>query len=399
MAHAKHTFCRICDPHCPLVAEFNDEGKVIRLSPDPGHPSGGIACHKGLSYLEVHNDPDRINWPLKRTNSRSEVRGDFALTDWDSAMADIGRRLKSIRDQFGPNSIAVYFGNGWAFNAAGLLMLGQFQDAIGTRMRFSAATQDTINKFVAAGEIYGSTDSLMSPDLYNTDYLLCLGSNPKVSRWALLSTPNDGMDVIKRITRRGGKVRFVNPRRIESSTVETGPTLQVKPGTDVYFLAALLHEIDRRGGIDEALVARHGKNVEELRAFCRQYPAQKVAPVIGLDARTVEEVAAEIMAAKSAALYMATGVNQSQQGVLCYWLVEMINFVTGNLGRRGGSYKPNGLLNFSPPLAPLQPLKTSVGTFDLPDPWDSPQCRPSCCRTSSTTAMCERSSTWGVTRC
>lgn len=150
---AKHTFCRICDPHCPLLAEFDDKGKVIRLSPDFDHPSGGLACHKGLSYLEVHTNPDRLNWPQKRANPRSEVRGDFVETDWDAAMADIGRQLKSVRDRHGPDAVAVYMGNPWSFDASAIMTVGQFEDAIGTRMRFSANTQDTANKFVVAGEI------------------------------------------------------------------------------------------------------------------------------------------------------------------------------------------------------------------------------------------------------
>jgi len=351
-----------------LQAEFDDSGKLIRLMPDRDHPSGGIACHKGLSYLDVHHHRDRLNWPQKRMNPRAEMRGEFVETDWDVAMADIGRRLKTVRDRYGPDSIAVYMGNPWSFDAPAFLTLGQFQDAIGTRMRFSANTQDTANKFVAAGEIYGSPMSLMAPDVGHTDYLLCLGSNPKVSRWVLLSTPNDGGDTLKRIVRRGGKVRFVNPRSIESSTVETGPTLRIKPGTDVYFLAALLHEIDRRGGIDEALVSRYGKHVDALRRFCREYPVHKVAPVIGLEPQVVIDVAEEILAARSAAVYMATGLNQSQQGILCYWLVEMINFVTGNLGRAGGTYKPSGLLSYFPPRVSSSPMKTSVGTFDVPEP-------------------------------
>lgn len=367
LVQEKPTFCRICDPHCPLLAELDGDGKVIRLRPDFDHPTSGVACHKGLSFLEVHNDPDRLNWPQKRANPRSEVRGDFVETDWDAAMSDIGQRLKSVRDQYGPDSIAVYVGNPLSFDTSAFMTLGQFQDTLGTRMRFSASTQDTANKFVVAGEIYGSPLSLMMPDIHHTDYLLCLGSNPNVSRWVMFSTPNDSGEALQKIARRGGKVRFVNPRKIESSTDETGPTLRIKPGTDVYFLAALLHEIVSRGGVDEPLVARYGKHVEELLSFCRQYPASKVAPVIGLDAKVVEEVAAEVLAAKSAAVYIATGVNQSQQGNLCYWLAEMINFLTGNLGRQGGTHKPNGLLNYFPPRAPSRQFKTSAGTFDFPE--------------------------------
>src|SRR3546814_21040908 len=132
-------------------------------------------------------------------------------------------------------------------------------------MGFSAATLDASNKFAGAGAIYGSAGAFMAPDIYHTHYLLVLGSNPRVSHWTLVSAPND-IDVIKQVQRRGGKVRFVNPRRIESSTDETGPTLRIRPGTDVYFLAAVLHEIDRLQGFDEALIDRYGKNVEIGRA-------------------------------------------------------------------------------------------------------------------------------------
>lgn len=363
----RHTFCRICEPHCPLQAEVDPEGRVVALHPDPGHPSGGTPCHKGLSFLKVHRDPDRLNQPLRRTNPRSEARGQFAETTWDQALTDIGERIRSLCDQHGPDSVAVYFGNPSVFNAGGLVMTNVFLETLGTRMRFSAATLDASNKFAGAGAIYGSSGAFMAPDIYNTHYLLVLGSNPRVSHWTLVSAPND-IDVIKQIQRRGGKVRFVNPRRTESSTEETGPTLRIRPGTDVYLLAALLYEIDRLLGFDEVMIARHGKNVAGLRAFIKRYPPARVATLTGIDQATIEEVARELMAAPSAAVYIATGVNQSRQGLLCFWLSEMINFVTGNLGRKGGTHKPDGLLNHYPPVGGTQLIPTSLGPIEVSDP-------------------------------
>jgi len=53
------TFCRICEPLCPLVAEVGGEGEVVALHPDRDHPvSGGFACHKGTSFHQVHHDPN-----------------------------------------------------------------------------------------------------------------------------------------------------------------------------------------------------------------------------------------------------------------------------------------------------------------------------------------------------
>lgn len=74
------------------------------------------------------------------------------------------------------------------------------------------------------------------------------------------------------------------------------------------------------------------------------------------------------MAAPSAIVYISTGVNQSRQGLLAFWLAEMINFVTGHLGRVGGTYKPAGLNDYCPPIVGKKVIETSIGPLELPDP-------------------------------
>src|SRR3546814_12110651 len=77
-----------------------------------------------------------------------------------------------------------------------------------------------------------------------------------------------------------------------SSDLGIGDTVQIRPDTDVYLLAALLHEIDRLGGLDEGVLARHGANVDGLREFVARYDADRVAPVTGVPAETTRELAA-----------------------------------------------------------------------------------------------------------
>ena len=63
----KSTFCRICEPLCGMVATVED-GRLVALRPDKDHPlSAGFACQKGIAFAEVHNDPDRVTTPLRRT--------------------------------------------------------------------------------------------------------------------------------------------------------------------------------------------------------------------------------------------------------------------------------------------------------------------------------------------
>lgn len=369
MANLKSTFCRICEPYCSLTATIADDGRVAALSPDSTHPAGGAPCHKGLSFLDVHNDPDRLNYPLKRQSAGRSAPADFARTSWDQAIADMAGRLNKIRAEHGNNAIGLYIGNTFGIaNGTAAAGLEIFRQTIGTSMMFGANTQDTVNKAAVALALYGSNEVVAIPDLDHTDYLLCIGTNPAVSRWNYVSVPNDGLEVLRAIKRRGGTVRFVNPRKIESSIGETGETLQIRPASDTYFLAAVLNEIERIGGINQAIASRYGKNMQGALDFARRFPPDRVEGVTGLTSDDIRAVARGIVDAPSAAVYVATGANQSRQGMLCFWLAEIINFLTGNLGRKGGTFRTAEVLPGVAPAKARVKVPTSIGTFEMPDP-------------------------------
>src|SRR5574340_811211 len=337
-----HTFCRICEPGCGLLADVRDD-QVVRLQPDKDHPvHKGFSCHKGVHFLQVHHDPNRLNRPLKRTNPRSEDAGDFVPIDWDDAVREIADKLADIRRRYGRNALAVYQGNPSAFNGTYYANAAALARGFDTRMRFSAGTQDTSAKYAASEAISGASMAHPIPDLLHTDYFLCLGSNPLVSHMTLVHI-SDPMAKIKAVKKRGGTVLFVNPRRIESSGPETGDVLLITPDTDFYFLAAILHEIVFRIGYDRTAVTQHARNIDGLLDFVRGYPTERVSAVTGIEAHNIRQVADDFCAAPSASIYMATGVNQGRQGALAYWMLNMISLFSGNLGRRGGNIYSRGM--------------------------------------------------------
>ncbi|OZE90746.1 formate dehydrogenase [Rhodococcus sp. 14-2686-1-2] len=337
-----HTFCRICEPACGLLAQVHDE-EIVSLAPDKDHPvHKGFSCHKGVHFLQVHNDPDRLDSPLRRQNHRRDQIGEFEAVGWDDAINDIASRLSDVRRKYGRGALAIYQGNPSAFNGTYYANAGALARGFDTRMRFSAGTQDTSAKYAASEAIYGASMAHPIPDLLHTDYFLCLGSNPLVSHMTLIHI-SDPMAKIKAVKKRGGTVLFVNPRRIESSSPDTGEVLLITPDTDFYFLAAMLNEIVFRIGYDRAAVDRHARNVDELLQFVSAYPVDRVAEVTGIDQDTIRQVADDFCAAPSASIYMATGVNQGRQGALAYWMLNMISLFSGNLGRRGGNIYSRGM--------------------------------------------------------
>lgn len=325
------TFCRLCEVNCGLEATVDENGRLTALQPDRDHPiSKGFACHKGLLAREIHHDPDRANHPQRKTGDG------FARASWDEAVEDIATRLRAIVDEHGPESVALYIGNPSAFNALGSLAAGMFAAAIGTPHLFNAGTQDCSNKFAVSEALYGSAEIHPIADLDQVDHLLLIGTNPRVSKLSFLQTA-DPVGSLRGVRDRGAEVVFVNPLALED-LADVGPTIQIRPDTDAYFLAAMLCEIEGAedlGFDDDALGNVTG--VEALRAFVRRYPAERVAAIIGVDAEKIREQARAFAKAPCAAIHVSTGVNMGRQGALAYYLAQMLSLVTGNLDRAGGN--------------------------------------------------------------
>lgn len=330
------TFCRICEPSCGLVAHVEGD-RLVKLTPDRDHPvTKGFACHKGLAAVEVHHDPDRLHHPQLRSPD-----GTWRDVSWDEAMAETARRLRAVTDRHGPGSVAAYIGNPSAFNALGSLHMGTLLRHLGVRRTFSSGTQDCANKFVASEAVFGSSNVHPVPDLQATDLCLVIGENPRASQASFWSIPNV-VGELRRAAARGARIVFVNPRRIETPDKGIGDTVLIRPDTDVWFLAALLHEIDRLGGFDRGVIERHGTNVEGLRAFIAPYTPDSTAEVTGVPAAVTRELAAAWVATPAASVHASTGINMGRQGTLAYWLVHMLPFVTGRLDAPGGNLKSDG---------------------------------------------------------
>jgi anaerobic selenocysteine-containing dehydrogenase len=291
----------------------------------------GFACHKGIAGLDIHHDPDRLDHPLRRA-----ADGRFERIGWDAAAREIAERLQGILDAHGPSAVASYVGNPAAFNTLAAPGIGAFLAQLGVRRAFGSGTQDCANKFAGSEAVFGSSTIHPIPDLDHTECLIVLGANPKISHWSFISLA-DPMEALRRAAARGARIHFVNPRRIESAAPSTGEVTRIRPDTDVYLLAAMLCEIDRSTGFDEAATSAHGKHVDALREFVRRYPPERVAGITGIPAERIVALAREFAGARAASVHMSTGVNMGRQGTLAYWLVHMLAFVTGNLDRRGGN--------------------------------------------------------------
>jgi anaerobic selenocysteine-containing dehydrogenase len=328
-AEQKVTFCRICEAHCGMVATVED-GRVTKLRPDREHPlSSGYACPKGIAMLDVQNDPDRVVHPLRR---RADGES-FERVSWDEALADIGRRLREIRDREGGEAIGWYMGNPGAFSHSHPLWVKGFLDALGSRHYYTASSQDVANRFVASALLYGSPALLPIPDLQRTDFLLIVGANPLVSHGSVLTAPRI-KDQLTDIERRGGRVVVVDPRR--SETARAHEHVGVRPDTDAWLLLSLLQVIFDEGLEDWGALVHQSTGYGWLREAAAAHPPEATEERTGVPAETTRALARDLARAERAAVYGRTGSCLGRFGTLVAFLLDALNVVTGNLDRPGG---------------------------------------------------------------
>src|SRR4051812_12251557 len=322
-----HRTCPFCEATCGLELELAD-GRVTKVRGDADDVfSKGFICPKGVSLMELHDDPDRLRTPMIRTED-----GSFREASWTEALELIAAKLPPLLDAHGRDACAVYLGNPSAHNLGPTLYGRPLLKAIGSKNIFSASTVDQYPKQMASALMFGTGLSIAIPDLDRTDFLLILGANPIASNGSLMTVP-DVRGRLRAIRARGGKIVVVDPRRTRTAK-EADEHLFIRPGTDAMLLFALVHVI-----FDEGLETpiEHLAGLDEVRALATEFTPEAAAAATGIDVEAIRRLARELAAAPSAAVYGRIGTTTQAFGTTASWLVDVLNAITGNLDRPGGA--------------------------------------------------------------
>ena len=99
------TTCPYCGVGCQIDLKMRD-GLIYRVNGRyDNHVNFGNLCVKGRFGFDYVYAPDRLKQPLQRTNPNKTIPA-FAPISWDGALAEVSGRLATIREQYGPDSIA-----------------------------------------------------------------------------------------------------------------------------------------------------------------------------------------------------------------------------------------------------------------------------------------------------
>lgn len=313
---------------CGLQIEH--EGNIIKsVKGDVDDPhSRGHICPKGVAIQDLHNDPDRLKHPMKRDGER------WIKISWQKALDETAQRLVDVQKKHGRDAVATYWGNPSVHNMGTAFMISPFNRALKTKNNYTATSVDQMPHQFVQYLMYGNSLLFTIPDIDRTDYMLMLGANPAASNGSLWSSG----DVKKRmteVTKRGGKIILIDPRRTETAKFVTKHHF-IKPATDAVLLLAILRVIFEKNLANPAHLEPLLKGWDEIEPLSKIFSLEDAANVTGISAAVIENIAVELASANAGVCYGRMGVSTQEFGTLCQWLIQVINIATGNFDRTGG---------------------------------------------------------------
>lgn len=321
--------CTLCEAACGLEITVEDGAVALIRGDQNDVASHGFLCPKGTALKALQNDPDRLTRPLLKRD------GEFVEITFEEAFAEIERRLLPIREEFGASSTGLVIGNPVVHRTGLVLYALELAEALGSPNVFSSASLDQMPKHLSVGRMFGDFYSIPVPDIDRTDLLVIIGANPMVSNGSMWSVP-DFRGRAKALAERGGRIVTVDPRRTETSAI-ADLHLPIRPGGDVFFLAAMVHvlfrdDLVRLGRLEEFLT-----DTAPLRQAVQAFTPELAANRCRVAAEQIEALAHELATTERAAVYGRLGTCLQEHGTLTSWLIDVVNILTGHLDEPGGA--------------------------------------------------------------
>ena len=336
------SLCPYCGVGCQLSYHVKDE-RIVRVEGRDGPANHGRLCVKGRYGFDYAHHPHRLTKPLIRRADAPPKCGDMSLApqdallwfreaSWDEALDAAAGPLRALRDAHGGGALAG-FGSAKGSNEEAYL----FQKLVRTGFRSNNVDHCTrlchASSVVALLEGIGS-GAVSNPvmDVTQAEVVLLIGANPTVNHPVAASW-------MKNALRHGTKLIVADPRRSDLSRL-AHRFLQFTPDSDVALLNALMHVIVEDGLVDRAFIEARTEDYEALRRNVAGYSPEAMAPICGIDASTLREVARLYATSRASMILWGMGVSQHVHGTDNARCLIALALMTGQIGRPGTGLHP-----------------------------------------------------------
>lgn len=323
------TYCDICFWKCGAIAYLKD-GQLWKVEGHPNDPlSKGRLCPRGTGGVGAHFDPDRLRSPLIRTRERGEEK--WKEVTWDEALDYIADKMKKIKINYGPESVA-FFSHGIGGNFLKHTLKAYGVNNISAPSYAQCRGPRDVGFELTFGEGVGSPERT---DIENAKCLVLIGSHLGENMH------NSQAQEFAKAVENDSTIIVVDPRfSVAASKAEY--YLPIKPGTDIALLLAWMNVIVKEKLYDVDYVKKYGFGFEQFESSISSFTPEWAYTETGIAVELIKSTA-RVMAINKPATLIHPGRHVTWYGddAQRSRAIALLNALLGSWGRKGGFFFPS----------------------------------------------------------
>ncbi|MEQ8232904.1 MAG: molybdopterin-dependent oxidoreductase, partial [Gammaproteobacteria bacterium] len=332
--------CPYCGVGCLLTFHVKDE-RIHFVDGRDGPANHSRLCVKGRYGFDYVHNPDRLTTPLIRRDDApkttailedADIPRYFREASWEEALERAASGLARIRDRDGGHALAG-FGSAKGSNEEAYL----FQKLV--RTGFHTNNVDHCTRLCHASSVAAMLEMIGSggvsnqvADVAETEVIVIIGSRPTVNHPVAAT-------FMKNAAQAGKTLILMDPYRSDLAR-HADYFLQFRSDTDVPLLNAMMHTIIAEELHDADFIAQRTEGFEALAECVRDYSPDKVAPICGIPAETIREVARVYARARGSMIFWGMGISQHVHGTDNARCLIALALLCGHIGRPGTGIHP-----------------------------------------------------------
>ena len=319
-----------CPDTCSLTVTVEDD-RIVGIRGSRANPyTGGVICTKvARDHPDFVHGERRLRTPLRRTGRKGEGR--FERISWEQALDLIHARVGAVIAAHGPQAVLPLNYAGPHGLLAYASMDLRFFHRLGATLLDRKPLCGGVRTEAWLGT-FGPVPGIPPEQAARAKLIIAWGNNVTWSN--LHFTP-----VINQARREGAKLVVVDPRRTKIAE-QADLHLAPRPGTDVILVWAVTAELERRGGLDRAFIARHVHGFEEYMERARRVSVADAARTCGVPEAQIRTLTDWYQTRSPAAISVGNGLERNQNGGSGIRAIFALPALAGKLGVPGG-----GLVN------------------------------------------------------
>ena len=344
--------CPYCGVGCQLSFHVADgkagsetgseNDRIVHVEGRPGPANQSRLCIKGRYGFDYIHNPERLTKPLVRRDDvargaslpfdPSNPYTHFRDATWDEALDLAASGITRIRDRDGGNALAG-FGSAKGSNEEAYLV----QKLVRTGFRTNNVDHCTrlchASSVAALMETIGS-GAVTAPfvEAGNADVIIVIGANPTVNHPVAAT-------FIKNAAKAGATLIVMDPRG-QALTRHADHMIQFRSGSDVSLLNGMINTIIAEGLTDQQYIEGFTEGFEALKERVAEFTPERMAPICGIEADTIREMARVYATAERALIFWGMGVSQHTHGTDNARCLISLALMCGQVGRPGTGLHP-----------------------------------------------------------